>query len=89
MPTLEQVLKDAQSLPPDEQRLLSELLEAPRSLEEIAAEQGVKPPSGRKKKALMILSRRFAGGAVKTRKEKLKRKRRTKAEILAEKAKTE
>ena len=43
MPTLEQVLKDAQSLPPEDQRLLSELLEAPRSLDEIAAEQGVRP----------------------------------------------
>ncbi len=42
-PTFEQVLKDAQSLSPDERRLLSDLLEAPKSLEEIAAEQGVKP----------------------------------------------
>ncbi len=43
MATLEQVLKDAQSLPPAERRLLSELLEAPKSLEELAAEQGIRP----------------------------------------------
>jgi hypothetical protein len=42
-PTFEQVLKDAQSLPVEKRRLLSELLESPKSLEEIAAEQGVKP----------------------------------------------
>jgi hypothetical protein len=42
-PTFEQVWKDAQSLSLEERRWLSELLESPKSLEEIAAEQGVKP----------------------------------------------
>lgn len=43
MPTLEEVLRDAQTLPPGDQRLLGELLEAPGSIDEIAAEQGVIP----------------------------------------------
>ncbi|MFN0120273.1 MAG: hypothetical protein ACKV2V_07205 [Blastocatellia bacterium] len=43
MPTLEQVLKDVQTLPLADQRLLLELIKVPKSLEEIAAEQGLKP----------------------------------------------
>ena len=42
-PTLEQVLQDAQALPLEDQRLLSELIEPPKSIEELAAEQGIKP----------------------------------------------
>jgi len=42
-PTLEQVLQAAQALPLEDQRLLSELIEPPKSIEELAAEQGVKP----------------------------------------------
>lgn len=41
--TLEQVLRDARSLPLEDQRLLAELIEPPKSLLELAAEQGVKP----------------------------------------------
>ena len=43
IPTLEQVLHDVRSLPLEDQRLLSELIEPPKSLFELAAEQGVKP----------------------------------------------
>jgi hypothetical protein len=43
MATLEQVLRDAQSLPIADQRLLAELIEPPRSFEETAAEQGIGP----------------------------------------------
>jgi len=42
-PTLDQVFRDAQQLPPEEQRALVVLIEPPKSLEEIAAEQGVGP----------------------------------------------
>jgi len=40
---LEEVLQAAQQLPLEDQRLLSELIETPKSLEELAAAQGVKP----------------------------------------------
>lgn len=45
MSTLEEILEAARTLPPQEQRRLRELLAeaAPKSLEHIAAEQGVKP----------------------------------------------
>lgn len=45
MPTLEEVLEEARKLPPAEQRRLSEILaeEAPKAIEQIAAEQGVEP----------------------------------------------
>jgi hypothetical protein len=43
MPTLEQILIDVQTLPIADQRLLAELIEPPRPIEEIAAEQGVGP----------------------------------------------
>ena len=42
-PTLDQVLQDAKRLPLDDRRALAELIEAPKSIEEIAAEQGIKP----------------------------------------------
>jgi hypothetical protein len=42
-PTLEQVLHDAQALPLADQQLLAELLKPPKSIEQLAAEQGVKP----------------------------------------------
>ena len=42
-PTLEQVLQDASQLPIDDRRALAELIETPKSIEELAAEQGVKP----------------------------------------------
>jgi hypothetical protein len=42
-PTLEQALQDAQALPLEDHRLLSELLEPPKSIEELATEQSVKP----------------------------------------------
>ncbi len=45
MSTLEEILKAARTLPPQEQRRLRELLaeEAPKSIEQIAAEQGKGP----------------------------------------------
>ncbi|MGH9768581.1 MAG: hypothetical protein ACREAB_14205 [Blastocatellia bacterium] len=45
MPTFEEVLEEARKLPPIEQRRLSEILaeESPKTIEQIAAEQGVKP----------------------------------------------
>ena len=42
-PTFEQVLQTARTLPMADRRLLNELIEPPRSIEELAAEQGVKP----------------------------------------------
>lgn len=42
-PTLDQVFRDAQQLLPEEQRALVMLIEPPKSLEEIAADQGVGP----------------------------------------------
>jgi hypothetical protein len=42
-PTLDQVLHDAQQLPLVDQQLLAELLEPPKTIEQLAAEQGVKP----------------------------------------------
>ncbi len=42
-PTLDQVYRDAQRLPLEDQRALAALIEPPKSLEEIAAEQGVGP----------------------------------------------
>ncbi|MEP7339052.1 MAG: hypothetical protein ABI977_15055 [Acidobacteriota bacterium] len=42
-PTLEQVYHDAQRLPLEDRRALATLIEPPKSLEEIAAEQGVGP----------------------------------------------
>lgn len=43
IPTLEQVLHDAQKLSFEDQRVLVTLIEPPKSIEELAAEQGVKP----------------------------------------------
>jgi hypothetical protein len=43
MPTLEQIVEYAQALSMADQRLLAELIEPPRPIEEIAAEQGVGP----------------------------------------------
>lgn len=42
-PTLDQVFHDAQRLPLEDRRALVVLIEPPRPLEEIAAEQGVGP----------------------------------------------
>ncbi|NOT60341.1 MAG: hypothetical protein HOP19_08970 [Acidobacteria bacterium] len=42
-PTLENVLQGAQALPLADRRALITLIEPPKSLEEIAAEQGLKP----------------------------------------------
>jgi hypothetical protein len=42
-PTLETVLQEAQALPLSDRRALVTLLEPPKPLEEIAAEQGLKP----------------------------------------------
>lgn len=42
-PTLDQVLQDAKRLPLDDRRALANLIEAPKSIEEMAAEQGIKP----------------------------------------------
>lgn len=42
-PTLEQVFHDARQLPLEDQRALVTLLAPPKSLEQIAAEQGIKP----------------------------------------------
>ena len=41
--TFEQVFQDVQSLPLEEQRLLIDLVEPPKTLAELAEEQGVKP----------------------------------------------
>lgn len=43
IPTLEQVLQDANQLPIDDRRALAELIKVPKSIAELAAEQGVKP----------------------------------------------
>ncbi|HEX9005071.1 MAG TPA: hypothetical protein VGB07_34495 [Blastocatellia bacterium] len=43
IPTLDQVLHDAQQLPLEDRRALVTLIEPPKSIEELAAEQGVKP----------------------------------------------
>jgi hypothetical protein len=43
MPTLEQILKDVQSLSIEDQRLLAALINPPRPIEEIAAEQRIGP----------------------------------------------
>jgi len=42
-PTLDQVLHDAQQLPPEDQRALVALIKPHKSIEQLAAEQGVKP----------------------------------------------
>lgn len=42
-PTLDQVMEAARQLPLEDQRALVRLLNPPKSLEQIAAEQGVKP----------------------------------------------
>lgn len=42
-PTLEQVLHDAQQLPYEDQRALAALFEPIKSIEQLAAEQGVGP----------------------------------------------
>lgn len=42
-PTLEQVLEYARALPIADQQLLAELLEPPKTIEQLAAEQGVGP----------------------------------------------
>lgn len=42
-PTLDQVFRDVQRLPLEDQRALATLLDPPKSLEEIAAEQGIGP----------------------------------------------
>lgn len=42
-PTLDQIYQDAQRLPLEDQRALIALIEPPKSLEEISAEQGVGP----------------------------------------------
>jgi len=45
MPTFEEVLEEARKLKPQEKRRLSQILaeEAPKTIEQIAAEQGVGP----------------------------------------------
>lgn len=42
-PTLEQVFHDAQQLPIADQQLLAELLEPPKTIEQLAEEQGIGP----------------------------------------------
>ena len=42
-PTLDQVFHDAQQLPIADQQLLAELLEPPKTIEQLAEEQGVGP----------------------------------------------
>ncbi|MEP7339903.1 MAG: hypothetical protein ABI977_19345 [Acidobacteriota bacterium] len=42
-PTLDQVFHDAQQLPLEDQRALVALIKPPKSIERLAAEQGVKP----------------------------------------------
>lgn len=43
IPTLEQVFHDAQQLPIADQQLLVELLKPPKTIEQLAEEQGVRP----------------------------------------------
>lgn len=43
IPTLDQVLQDARRLPLEDRRALATLIEPPKPLEQIAAEQGVGP----------------------------------------------
>lgn len=42
-PTLDQVLQDAKQLPLDDQRALVALIKPPKSIEQLAAEQGIGP----------------------------------------------
>ncbi len=42
-PTLEDVLRAAQQLPISDQQLLTELLEPPKTIEQLAQEQGIGP----------------------------------------------
>jgi hypothetical protein len=42
-PTLDQVVEAARQLPLEDQRLLTELIKPPKTIEELAAEQGIKP----------------------------------------------
>lgn len=42
-PTLDQVVEAARQLPLEDQRLLTELIKPPKSIEELAEEQGIKP----------------------------------------------
>ena len=42
-PTLEQVLQDVQALPLADRQLLAELIEPPKTIEQLAAEQGIQP----------------------------------------------
>jgi len=42
-PTLDQVLRDAQQLSLEDQQLLIELIRPPKTIEQMAAEQGIKP----------------------------------------------
>jgi len=42
-PTLDQVLRDAQQLSLEDQQLLIELIRPPKTSEQMAAEQGIKP----------------------------------------------
>lgn len=42
-PTLDQVFHDAQMLPLEDQQLLAELIKPPKTIEQLAAEQGIKP----------------------------------------------
>lgn len=42
-PTLDQVIHDAQQLPLEDQRALVALIKPPKSIEQLAAEQGVVP----------------------------------------------
>lgn len=42
-PTLDQVIHDAQQLPLEDQRALMALIKPPKSIEQLAAEQGIRP----------------------------------------------
>ncbi|MBS1790576.1 MAG: hypothetical protein JST85_22855 [Acidobacteria bacterium] len=42
-PTLEKVVQDAKRLPLEDQQLLAELIRPPKTIEQLAAEQGIKP----------------------------------------------
>lgn len=42
-PTLDQVFHDARQLPIEDQQLLAELIRPPKTIEQLAAEQGIKP----------------------------------------------
>ena len=46
-PTLEQVFHDARQLPIADQQLLVELLKPPKTIEQLAEEQGIGPYSSR------------------------------------------